>query len=411
MGEETSLQRRGRIGLVLEGGGTRGAYHAGALLAMEEAGISVDAVTGTSIGAINGAALISGKLDELIEIYDHFDPEEVFFGSKEVATALSFNTLRDIQLSTLTAALSAILRDKGVDITPLLHLLEENIDEEKVRNSPIDFGLVSFNLTDMKVIEVFKEDIPEGKLLEFILASASLPGFRLPSETKYIDGGIYKQVPLDLLLKKGPFEKIYVIRTRRDFWTNLDRKGENIEVIAPSKSMGTLLQSSHDHVRENLMMGYYDALRQLKGMQGELYCIEKSDEDSFYRRFTGISFKNMEAINVLFGETGKRNRRAFFERTIPLIASILGRKEEGSYQEIGIEWMERVAFDLDIPRYRVVSEEELLRDIDKALKETEEKDMKSLGRIEAAIVRLTGLSRTEQSTLLRRAWRLAMGGE
>ena len=88
----------------------------------------------------------------------------------------------------------------------------------------MDFGLVSFNLTDMKVIEVFKEDIPEGKLMEFILASAALPGFRLPSETKYLDGGIYKQVPLDLLLKKGPFKKIYVIRTKRDFWTNLERE-------------------------------------------------------------------------------------------------------------------------------------------------------------------------------------------
>lgn len=400
-----------RIGLVLEGGGTRGAYHAGALLAMQEEGVTFDAITGTSIGAINGAALISGKLDEMVEIYDHFDPEEVFFGSKEVAKALSFNTLKEINLSTVPAALSAILRDRGVDISPLMNLLKANIDEEKVRSSPVDFGLVSFNLTDMKVIEVFKEDIPEGKLMEFILASAALPGFRLPSETKYLDGGIYKQVPLDLLLKKGPFKKIYVIRTRRDFWTNLEREGETIEVIAPSRPMGVALQAGHEHVRDNLLMGYYDATRQLRGCQGKLYCIEASDPDSFYQRFVNIDRKRMEALGALFGEQDQKHRRRFFERTIPLLASLLGIKEEGSYQQIGIEWTERVAYDLGIPRYRVLSEEELLQEVKDRLQETEIQDLKNLGRFEAAIAMLTGLSTVEKSALLRGAWRLAMGGD
>ncbi|MDI9471736.1 MAG: patatin-like phospholipase family protein [Tissierellia bacterium] len=399
-----------RIGVVLEGGGTKGAYHAGALLALQEAGIRISAITGTSIGAINGAAFISGKLDQMIEIYDDFDPEEVFFGSKEVAAAFSFNTLRDIEFSTITAALSAVLRNRGVDISPLLHLLESNIDENVVRHSPIDFGLVSFNLSQMKVIEVFKEEIPEGKLIEYILASAALPGFILPSETKYLDGGVYKQVPLDLLLEKGPFDVIYVVRTRRDYWTNLEREGERIEVIVPSRSMGTVLQSGHEHVRENLMMGYYDALRLLRGYQGKLYCIEKSDDESFYRRFVHIPQERLGSVNELFGEDSRSCRRAFFEDTIPLLASILGLKEDGGYQEIGIEWMERVAFDLDIPRYCIYKEEELFELVQDALKERKDEDLKSLGRLEATIARLTGLSRTEQSALLRRAWQLAMGG-
>ena len=43
------------LGLVLEGGGAKGSYHAGAIKALHESGYSFDGVMGTSIGAINGA--------------------------------------------------------------------------------------------------------------------------------------------------------------------------------------------------------------------------------------------------------------------------------------------------------------------------------------------------------------------
>ena len=50
-----------KIGLVLEGGGAKGAYEIGACKALEEIGINITAVTGTSVGALNGALLPSMK--------------------------------------------------------------------------------------------------------------------------------------------------------------------------------------------------------------------------------------------------------------------------------------------------------------------------------------------------------------
>lgn len=58
-----------KLGLVLEGGGVKGAYQVGALLAIRELGVEFDGVTGTSIGAINGALYLEGGYDKLLDVW------------------------------------------------------------------------------------------------------------------------------------------------------------------------------------------------------------------------------------------------------------------------------------------------------------------------------------------------------
>ena len=56
-------------GIVLEGGGARGAYQIGALKAVTEAGIRIGAVAGASVGALNGAFLCMGDLKAAEELW------------------------------------------------------------------------------------------------------------------------------------------------------------------------------------------------------------------------------------------------------------------------------------------------------------------------------------------------------
>ena len=60
-----------KLGLVLEGGGVKGAYQVGVLLAIRELGVEFDGVTGTSIGAINGALYLEGGYDKLLDVWKH----------------------------------------------------------------------------------------------------------------------------------------------------------------------------------------------------------------------------------------------------------------------------------------------------------------------------------------------------
>ena len=61
--------------LVLEGGGAKGSYELGAILALKD--IQIDCVVGTSIGAINGAFFVSNQLDELYEIWNNIDCKKI----------------------------------------------------------------------------------------------------------------------------------------------------------------------------------------------------------------------------------------------------------------------------------------------------------------------------------------------
>ena len=58
-------------GLVLEGGGARGAYHIGVYKAILEEGIEIGGITGTSIGALNGAMIVQGDYEICYELWQN----------------------------------------------------------------------------------------------------------------------------------------------------------------------------------------------------------------------------------------------------------------------------------------------------------------------------------------------------
>ena len=58
-------------GLILAGGGAKGAYQTGAWRALRELGISFEAIAGVSIGAINGALIAQGDYDRAVELWSN----------------------------------------------------------------------------------------------------------------------------------------------------------------------------------------------------------------------------------------------------------------------------------------------------------------------------------------------------
>ena len=63
------LDRKKEYGVVLDGGGARGAYQIGAWKALKEAGIRIHAVAGTSVGALNGALICMDDLNKAQDIW------------------------------------------------------------------------------------------------------------------------------------------------------------------------------------------------------------------------------------------------------------------------------------------------------------------------------------------------------
>lgn len=340
-------------GLVLEGGGTRGAYHIGAIQALYERGITFDAVTGTSIGAINGAMVANGRFDELKALYENIVPSQIIEGSEAIYDYLSRHDISVKKVGDYGRALAATLRAGGFDISPLIKLLEESIDEKSLREGSVQFGLVTVDLTERKAKELLLPEIPEGELVDYIMASAYLPVFKADRRT-FLDGGFVNNLPLDLLLRTGTFNQVYVIRTLAMGRHQSLERDVPMVVIAPSVDLGPTLLIDQERIQENIRMGYYDTLRILDGLEGRRYNLRHKPADFFFDLFTHLSDEKIRALGAILGTTEiSYPKRYLFETIIPALEKILDLRHVG-YEDIGLELFERFAMDQLIERYQVL---------------------------------------------------------
>lgn len=272
-------------GVVLEGGGAKGAYHAGAIKALIDRGVIIDGVVGTSIGSINAAFVCSGEYKKMIKLWKSTTTYDLLGIDNNLIDDIAHKKInKKVILDTIKTTMS-ILKNAGVDTTKLKRVLNENISEEKVRESVVDFGLVTYNISDRKPEEVFKEDIPNGKLIEYLIASCYLPVFKsekIIDNKYYLDGGFYDNLPVSMLLKKK-YKKIYAIRTGALGRVKKAEVGEDQEVIyiSSKEKLGTVLVFDPEKSKRNMKLGYYDTLRALDKLDGNKYYIKNKNLNYF----------------------------------------------------------------------------------------------------------------------------------
>ena len=195
---ELKLDRNKTYGLALEGGGAKGAYQIGAWKALREAGIRFSAVSGTSVGALNGAMIVMDDLQKAEDVWNNIHFSQVMDVDDEEMRRLM---TRDIPLSELKGTLRSvaeIIRNRGFDVTPLRKWVAEVVDADKVCNSDTDFFIVTYSLSDHQELELRASDLSRDELCDMLLASAYLPAFRLEKlgGKYYADGGVQDVVPI-----------------------------------------------------------------------------------------------------------------------------------------------------------------------------------------------------------------------
>ena len=205
---QTQNTERPKIGLVLSGGGAKGMAHIGALKVIEEAGVQIDFIGGTSMGAIVGGLYASGysatQLDSIFRsvdfdqvIQDQFPRGNKSFYEKEdserYALTLPFNKFK-------------LSFPKGISsgqniYNSLIRLLYHVKDVDDFNNLPIPFFCVATDVENGS--EVL---LDSGYLPEAILASGSFPSLFEPAELDgklLIDGGVLNNYPVEELKALG----------------------------------------------------------------------------------------------------------------------------------------------------------------------------------------------------------------
>ncbi len=253
------------VGLVLEGGGVKGAYELGALIALIEKGYTFHSITGTSIGALNGAVMASQGIEKLAGYWEEAKYCPVFDFDDE--TVARFRQ-KDFDLDLIVATGKKLLSAREIIKNSYEHTLNfvyNRLSEEEIRSSDIDFGCVTYNISDMVPFEAMKKDIPQGKLIDYIVASACFPIFppKQIDGKKFIDGGVYDNMPINLLARTGCKEMI-VVRTNPETKQpkrRIERDDLDIIYITPSANLGRAMAFSPERIENLKQLGYADAMR------------------------------------------------------------------------------------------------------------------------------------------------------
>ncbi len=169
-------------GLVLGGGGVFGCAHIGVARALKEAGVAIDFIGGTSVGAGVAAALAAG-----------FDPDEILHRAEEMF-------VRNRTMRRVTVPIYSLLDHRAFDTS-----LQRHYGDRRMEDLPLNCFAVSANLTSRQMY-VHRR----GPLWEAVRASTAIPGILPPFIAEegdvLVDGALVDNVPVDVMrkLKLGP---------------------------------------------------------------------------------------------------------------------------------------------------------------------------------------------------------------
>jgi len=318
------------IGLALEGGGAKGSYQVGAYLALLRNHVKIKAVAGTSIGSLNGAMIAAGDIKNLVDLWYDVSISEILGIDEEKVTDILENGLTLKNIKWTIAEIQKIFKNKGIDPSNYRAAVRNNVDEIKLRKSKIKYGLTTIKLDDLEPLNLTLDDIPLGKLHDYIVASSFLPCFKkekLVDGSYFLDGGFYNLCPTDMLEEMG-CDKIYTINIqglgRRK--KNKNSKAEIIE-IKPRANLGNMILFNKNSSRDNMKRGYLDTMKIFKKIDGHEYYFKNKSEYYYKGINRGIDEKLYKAAEIIV------NGHDIKDTTIKALEYII-RKEELNELEI-----------------------------------------------------------------------------
>ena len=353
-------------GLVLAGGGGKGAYQMGAWKALREMNITFDAIAGVSIGSINGALIAQGDFEKAMEMWNGVsidkgvkitealpDPENLF--SKKNWGAL----------------FKEVLRKGGIDASPLAGYIRDYIDEEKIRESGIPLGVVTVQMGQkVSGLELFLEDMPEGELIDYLMASSSIPLVTNigPEGEKFLDGGVYDNTPVMTLKKRG-YNKLIVIDISniKGVAHNLDFSNCQVVYIKPfdTDDLGAAFDFDAELNQKRMQLGYLDTKKAFGHLAGNVYHFLPVT----FRIFTAkYGVDEVYQLELLANKLGLSKTEIYSEETFLLSLKTAYEKEKA---EIAARVEAREAAREASRRKSVEASEELVPDEAATEKETE----------------------------------------
>ena len=260
--------------LVLSGGGLKGSYQIGAYKALKKLRYNFDIVTGTSIGAINGAFITAKEEKKAIELWKNVKIN-FLFTEKVNDDFIVLEYLRNI------------IKNKGMDVSALENNINKYLNKNKFFKSNINFGLVTVNKKTKQPKYLEKKDLTKENLSDYLMASACFyPIFQSKkiANEEYLDGGYHDNMPIDFAIQLGADDIIAIDLAAIGIRKKISGKAK-IKYIRPNNQLGAEMIVSNKQIRKNLSYGYNDTMKAFNQLEGKKYTFKKGELEKYCMRY------------------------------------------------------------------------------------------------------------------------------
>jgi NTE family protein len=286
--------------IVLSGGGSKGSYQMGVWKALRKLNIDYNIVTGTSVGSLNGALMAQNTYFRGVWFWHNIKEKHIF---DEKLLPKKNEVVKKSSIFSKYA--KEIFINRGLDVSNLENTIDSILDEYRFRHSKIDFGLVTFNLSNLRPITMTKKEIPKGKLKDYLMASATcFPAFKKKNidDVNYIDGGYYDNLPINLAVDMGAEEVIAVDLRAIGIKRRVKDKNVKIIYIKPRNSLGFFLSFRKDLARRGMRLGFNDTMKTFDKLDGNKFTFEHKSLGKNYKKYKKTYLKT---LNNLLAEDNK----------------------------------------------------------------------------------------------------------
>lgn len=333
-------------GLVLGGGGARGAYQIGVWKALLEKDIQFEVITGTSVGGLNGALIAQGDYNQALALWEEIETDKVLDITFKEVEELDFSA----QVDQLRTFIRTSLQQRGVSSEPLRRLLEERLEAQKI-HAGCPFYVVTTKVPVFQEIVVPIHKCPEEEIIDWLLASSAFFPMMAMAKIKgelYVDGGYRNNLPVDIALQTPITELIVVDVHGPGFDKKYRLPDETAELVLASPwSLGDLLLFQSDRSSENIDLGYLETKRAFGELQGYRYFFSRhADFEAITKAFFRY-LQNKLAVDMraLYPELQK-----FFRQSVPI-------------EMLSLAFLEFFAYWVNVSPVKVFTPEEFIETI------------------------------------------------
>lgn len=332
---------RPKIGLVLSGGGARGAAHIGVIRALEEMNIPIDYISGTSIGALVGGMYASGiKIDEIESLIHSIDWTNVLDDSpsfKNLQIRKKEELKKRIHPLDLGIKKFKITMPKGIVSGQKISFLIQSIMlKGKLTNNfdelPIPFRVVATDISTGKMVV-----ISEGNLGKALQGSMSVPGAFAPvkyGEHLLVDGGLTNNIPISVAKGMGadiiiavdiasgliqPEKLDNVLNVTRQMIKIMMKKSTDEQIILMGKqdilivpNMENVDSSQFDKMSDAVLAGYDSTI--MKKQELSHLALTNQEYEKYSKRKQIIKEEDVIVKNIIVSDNSTLNPEIFLKR-------------------------------------------------------------------------------------------------